>query len=217
MSRSNRAGQSQVVTAIILAGILIAGITAAYTWGLPLLQKNQDKNTIESSLDQMKELSSTIDSISSRGGSRQVSFDLQSGSLEVNTAEDKIVYIANTRAAYVSTGTWVPLNNERNLQGISEVGQNGTYAVRGKDKPGVIIGKTERLPTDKYKTTFKLVFRPVEDLNTNKLHQIDLEGSGNLRASGGSHSIVIEQGDKVTDDLPSGKPMVKQKINIQIN
>ncbi|MDY6770905.1 MAG: hypothetical protein SV186_03025 [Candidatus Nanohaloarchaea archaeon] len=210
-------GQSQVVTAVLLGGILIVGISSAYTWGVPLLQKNKDVNKLQNTVSTFKKLEQEIESVAQRGGTGQIRFKVGSGFLRVSAENNTIIYTVTTNAAYVATGEWVPLN-ENDLAGIAVAGRGEGYGIRNQDKPGVLIANAD-YQGDNYQTTFKLVFRELQSLSSNKGYIIDLVGSGNLEASGGTHQIIVQQGDEVIEQGASATngPLQKQRIKIRIN
>lgn len=213
-----RTGQSQVVTAVILGGILIAGITAAYTWGVPILQKNQDIRNAQQSLDSLKQVSEAIADVARDGGSRRAPVRLGEGSIVVRPENETIRYQAFTRGAYVSTEDWTPLN-ENDLQGVNASTGEVTdgYGIRGADKPGLLIGRAE--PADEqYVTFYRVVFRKLYNPDTGETFQIDLVSNGNLQASGGERTVVFQREDQVVEAGAgvNGGPLYKTRILIRI-
>jgi len=209
--------QSQVVTAVILSGIVIGGVSSAYAWGVPLLQKAQDVDAMKSSVDSMSTMADEIESIARRGGSSQVSFNIQKGSLEIDAEENEIIFQALTKKSYVSNNDWVVLN-ENDMQGIEEGGLEDSYGIRGRDKPGVLIARA--VPQgDEFLTTLKIDFRELRDTQTGTHTLIQLEDNGNLEASEGQHNVVIQRGDEVVEQGGSktGSKLVKQQILIRVN
>lgn len=196
---SSRSGQSQVLTAVLLGGILIAGISAAYVWGLPILQKNQDVQNAEQSLSTLKELASGISTVATEGGSRSVQVSLGSGSLTVDPENDTVTYRALTRGAYVSTRQWVPLN-ENDLQGVNRsTGLPGEgYGVRGADRGALLVGKAVR-SSNAFTTYYRVVSRELLETDTDQTYLIDLVADGNLDASGGQHTVVFRRDREVTE------------------
>lgn len=187
-----RAGQSQVLTAVLLAGIIVAGITAAFLWGIPLLQKNQDVNEARKTLDSLRTVAQSVTSVGQEGGSRQETVPLGNGIIDVNTENDTITYIATTRGAYVSTRNWTPLN-EDDMQGVPDTIFADGHGVRGIDRPGVLVGQAT--PADnKFTTVYRIVFRPLKDPNGDQTHQIDLVQNGNLRSSSGQAQLIFQRG-----------------------
>ncbi len=212
-----RKAQSGVVTAVILAGIMVAGISSAYTWGLPLLQKQQDTDKLESSLQKMNNIAGEIRKAARRGGSSTIEFDLGEGFLDINVSDNSISYSTVTSAAYVSPDSWVPLN-ENDMNGIKEAGLGGKAGTQGKDKPGVIIGKAD-LQGDEYKTTYKLKYRQLRDPSAGKAYLIQLERDGNLNAAGGEKKITIEKGGEevIEGGGVTGEPLVVRKVLVRIS
>jgi len=214
---SNGKGQVGVVTAVILAGLVIAGVTSALTWGLPLLQKNQDSRTLEQSLDSMRDLSEEIENIADRGGSTKFNINLGSGSLYMDEENNSITFTLKSRAAYVSTRQWVPLN-ERDTRGIPLTGDEDSYGVVGQDREGVLLGKADRRGED-YSTRYVIYFREVDDLDTDTGYQVDLvsEGGSNT-VSGGSRTVHISKlrEETVQGQSKRGGNLVKKKVEINI-
>lgn len=214
---SERKGQVGVVTAVLLAGLVIAGITSALTWGLPLLQKNQDTRTLQDSLDSMKGLAEEIEKVANRGGSTEYDMNLGSGSLYLNSQNNSITYTVNSRAAYVSTREWVPLN-ERDTRGIQLTGKGDSYGVAGQDTEGVLLGKADQRGED-YRTRYVIYFREVDDLDTDTGYQVDLQDTeGSSTVSGGRRTIRIS---KETEETLSGQSkrggnLVRKKVRINI-
>lgn len=214
--RDRSKGQSQVVTAVLLGGILVVGISSAYTWGVPLLQKNQDVSNLQDTVSSLQDLEEEIVAVSQRGGSSEVSINVRDGFFEVLPENDTIVYTGTTNAAYVATGQWVPLN-ENDMNGVPEAGFGGGYGIQNQDRPGVLIARA-RQEGDEYQTTFKIVFRELQDLESNQGYKIDLVGDGNLEASGGTHNIVITQGEETTEQGASATngPLERQQVQLRI-
>lgn len=210
-------GQTQVLTAVLLGGILIAGVAGAYVWGLPLLQKNQDINSAKNSLSSMKELTSAISTVAQQGGSRSVTMPLGDGSLRISPENDTVTFQARTRGAYVATESWVPLN-ENDMQGIAEGGAGSGHGIRGDDKPGVLIGRAV-LGDDAFVTTYRIAFRPMEDPTSGQTHSIDLVQDGRMDATNGKHTVVITQGEEVTESGAGidGGTLQRQQVLIRIS
>lgn len=188
-----RSGQSQVLTAVILGGIMISAITAAYIWGLPILQKNQDVNTIEGTLNDLRSVSDAISTVAQEGGARSATINLGKGIVQIDPVNDTITFRSTTRGAYVSTNDWVPLN-ENDLQGVPGTAYADSYGIRGTDSLGVLAGKSRRV-RDGFLTTYKIAFRPLKDPNSKQTYKVDLVKNGKMHAAGGGdHEIVFQKG-----------------------
>ncbi|MDY6766367.1 MAG: hypothetical protein SVW77_03290 [Candidatus Nanohaloarchaea archaeon] len=214
-----RTGQTQVLTAVLLGGILIAGVAGAYVWGLPILQKNQDVNNAEQSLSDLKELTRAISSVASSGGSRSVTVDLSDGTLNIDAEQDMITYQALTTGAYVSTRQWLPLN-ENDIQGVNRstgLPDDG-YGIRGVDEPVLLVGKAERV-SDGYTTRYRIVPRQMLETGTGQTFQINLVKDGNLQASNGRHTVVLRSGQQETETGAGidGGTLRRQSVLIRIS
>lgn len=188
-----RLGQSQVITAVLLGGILVAGISAAYVWGIPILQKNQDVNNAERSLDTLRQVADGIATVASDGGSRSVTVSLGDGTLSIDTDKEMISYRALTQGAYVSTQNWVPLN-EDDMQGVNRTTGEPTtgYGIRGADSPAVLIGKAQ-ISQDAFTTFYRIISRRLFEPGSAQTYYVDLVQNGNLEASGEEHTVVFQR------------------------
>lgn len=214
------AGQTQVITAVLLGGMLIAGVTAAYSWGLPLLQKNQDVNRAEAALSDMKELAGAIENVAASGGSREVTVALGDGALDIDTDGDVITYTSLTRGAYVSTGAWVPLN-ENDMQGINRTtGERvpDEYGVKGLDSSALLAGNAERAD-DRFSTTYRIVLRDIFNPDTGQTSTIDLVQDGNLDVSSGSATVSVSSGGEETavGEGVDGGTLNKKKVLVGVS
>ncbi len=216
---SEGTGQTQVLTAVLLGGILIAGVASAYVWGLPILRKNQDVNNAEQSLSDLKKLSRAISSVASGSGSRSVTVNLAEGTLDIDTEQDMITYTTRTRGAYVSTRLWVPLN-ENDMQGVNRttgLPSNG-YGIRGVDESSLVVGKAER-QDNAFRTVYRIVLRNLLETSTDQTHRIDLVRDGNLQASNGQHTVVLKSGEQETETGAGidGGTLRKNEVLIRIS
>lgn len=192
-----RIGQSQVLTAVLLAGIILTAITSAFLWGMPLLEKNQDQTAVENTLSDFRKLSSGIESVVTEGGSRQVTVRLGSGAMQIDDANEMFTYQTATKGVYVSRKNWVPLN-EDSLLGVNRTTgerDTGSYGIRGIDRFGVLIGQTDTAGSD-YMTRYRIVYRYLKDPDTQQTYTVDLVPVGQDTVSGGGeHTVTFRQGE----------------------
>ncbi len=220
MDKLFRKGQVGVVTAVLLAGIILSGVTAALMWGLPLLEKEQDVRVLEDSLDQMNVLSESIEEIAITGGSTTVNFEMDKGTMIINEDENMIEYALTTDAAYVSKDDWAPLNQREvrglDFEGSQTVNDSESYGVSGADKPGIILGLADPRG-DKFNTRYRLAFRELNDLDTDEGFQIDLRVEGDVSLSSGSHTLYLEsQGTETEGISRRGGPLEKRIVSISV-
>lgn len=196
---ATRSGQSQVLTAVLLGGILIAGISAAYIWGLPILRKNQDVNNAQQSLATLEDVADGISTVANEGGSRSIRVSLGSGTLNIDTDNETVRFRALTRGAYVSTTRWTVLN-ENDMQGVNRTTglPDDGYGARGVDSAALLIGKAER-GSDAFTTFYRIVLRDLYEAESGETYTIDLVRDGNLQASGGDHTVVFRRDGEETE------------------
>ncbi len=215
-----RRGQSQVITAVLLGGILIAGISAAYIWGLPILQKNQDVNNAQQSLATLEQVAAGLETVANEGGSRSVEVSLGTGSLNIDAENETITFRALTRGAYVSTSQWVPLN-ENDMQGVNRTTgepvpiEDGGYAIRGTDSAALLIGRA-LLSQDRFTTFYQVILRPLYQTDSSQTYQIDLVQNGNLEASGGQHTVVFQRTGEETEPGAGANGGTLHRIQVSI-
>lgn len=207
LSKDSKKAQTNVVSAVIITGIIAVGILAAYTWGMPMLQKRRDMSKIDRAVSDLKGLASDIETIASQGGGRGISITVD-GKLEVNPKNETIKYTTVSSAAYISTGEWITLR-ENDMLGVPGISPKG-YGIMELDKPGVLIAKSKEYGSD-FKVIFKLAFRELLDQDSQESYQIDLVDNGNLNVQSGSHTVRIESGGKKVEDQ-----VTKKKILIKI-
>lgn len=215
-----KSGQSQVLTAVMLGGIVVAGIGAAYMWGMPILEKNQEQTAIDTTSDDMRSLADAVIAVAREGGSRTASVDLNDGVLSINTDNDTIHYRKMTSGAYVSTRGWVPLNTNE-MQGVGrtvdDVDADG-YGIEGSDRPIVLIGQSQ--PAEgSFLTQYLIASRPLYDPDTGQTSKITLVQDGNLQASGGTRDVVLQrlQEDVVAGEGVDGGALQETKILIRVS
>lgn len=188
-------GQTNIISVMLITGILIAAISSAYFWGLPLLEKSRDSAKVERIVEKLKEIADIVEIVARDKVSRNVDINFD-GYLKITNKTIELTTFSN--AAYVSMKNWVVLN-EDDYQGIPDVLPEG-YGLIGRDRPGVLIAKAG-MANNKIRNDFKIVFREIEDLNTKKGTQIVLNIKGRYSAPSGKYKLIFEYlNDKI---LPS--------------
>lgn len=213
-----RTGQSQVLTAVLLGGIILAAITGAFMWGLPLLEKNQDRNAVQTTLSDMKKLSTATEAVLREGGSRTITVNLGSGALRVDTSNNLLSYQTSSKGAYVSRENWVPLN-ENDLNGVPDTDFASGHGIRGVDKFGVLVGKTNAAGTN-FVTRYRLVFRQLKDPDTQQTYTAELVPVGKQSVSGGGqHTVTLRRGETNVEpgNGVNGGTLHRIQLLVQVN
>lgn len=102
--------QSSVLGVVILTGIVIALVSAAYVWAGPLITKNVDKANVNAVISFMKDLNDDILYVSSTGSSKVVSADFGQASFVVNSENNQIVVEMSSTVPMINSVTEVPLS-----------------------------------------------------------------------------------------------------------
>jgi hypothetical protein len=216
---SARRGQTQVFTAVLLGGILIAGVPGAYVWGLPILQKNQDVNNAEQSLSDLKQLSNAVSTVATGVGSSTVTVWRSDGTLNSDAEEATITYRTVTQVSFVSSRLWVPLteNDMRCVNRSTGMPDEG-YGIRGVDEPALVVGRAQQT-SNGFSTTYRVVLRDLLDTSTGQTYRVELEPDGNLEASQGRREVVLRSGQDGTrtGEGIDGGTLQTQKVLVRVS
>jgi hypothetical protein len=194
-------GQQEILTSILLTGILITVVGSVYLWGIPLIQKNRSAATLESAELFSKNLAEKIKFIANTGGKDQMTINIP-GVVFFNNESGTIEIALQTEGTIYSTEGEIP------IIGNYCVLTTGTWGV---DKPEVLCATTKSLGENKYTTDYVLGFRPLQ--SENKIYKISLVGD--ISSGGIDHKIIIENaGSKSTTE--SGKVLIETFIKISI-
>jgi type II secretory pathway pseudopilin PulG len=168
-------GQQEVLTPLLLTGILIAIVGSVYLWGLPLIQKNRDVAVLQQVEDFIINLNEKIKNVANAQGREEIKINIPV-TLSFNSTEKSIIIEVNTKGTIYSVGRIYFVRNDNEFE--------GTW---GKDDPGVIYVDTTDLDGE-YLQKYTLKYR---QLNApNKIYKISLIGDD--RTVGENHIIIIE-------------------------
>ena len=177
-----------VITSILIVMIALGLTATAYTWGLPLIQKQQDTavvGRVASYFDQNNQnsLPSSIEFIANNGGEQTFSMDV-TGIWVINPCSTGELPSCNP-----SPSADFRENNSINFTFFSKVSNIATQAgfvsltpgatcppssgILGKDKSSVVCAKAETIH-DGYQITYKVWFRELTEPATAKGYKIDL-------------------------------------------
>lgn len=187
-------GQQDVLSTIIVSGILISVVGSVYLWGLPLIQKNQDITTLQSSEDFMLQLNEKIKFIANNGGKDRMQVTVP-GVLEVR--EGRIELRVDTQGTIYAAEAEIPLGTNEcfRVQGTWGVHESSVFCVKSKKQ-----GET------KFRTTYSIEYIELKS-PTLKSYKIDLQGS---TIGGQDRVLTIENMGTVENDLT--KAVVKLEI-----
>lgn len=171
-----RKGQVQVLSAVLLTGIMISLVAVAYFWGLPVIQKQKDISKLEKVENLMKRLNTVIKEVANGGGRRKISTHVP-GQLKFEGGA-----IDNVTLTFESEGSLMATNETIYLVGSKRRGMEAPVTAEG----GLITARSE--PTDgKYNIRFKLFYRNLT--SGEKTYKVNINNVG--RSSVGNRDVTI--------------------------
>lgn len=173
-------GQQQIVSAVLLTGVLVTIVGSVYMWGIPLIEKNKAVDILHNSEDFMERLNDKIKFIANNGGQDRMTFNLPGTIVfDPNNKEKSIHVVVRTEGSIYSTGGKIPLS--RNIST-----KTGKWE---EDEPEGMFVVSNKTSEDNYLNTYGLFYRPLEKKNGEK-YLINLTGA--TASAGKEHDIVIE-------------------------
>jgi hypothetical protein len=151
-------GQTTVVSIVILAGIIITLVGAAYMWSVPLLNKGETQTTFQTALDFAMGLNQKIVDMANTGGGEE-SLDIPLGSVKVvpyNSSDPRnnsimLQFLVSQPLAFNSSKTY--------LGGASFLDvTDPSTGIFGESQPSIISLEVEPLGTG-YVATIQILFR----------------------------------------------------------
>ncbi len=196
-------GQQEVLTPVLLTGIMIAIVASVYFWGMPLINKNKDTLYLKKSEIFMNDLADEIKYVASNGGREEITFDIpgtfrffpDDNYIEMNITTDGTIYSSNGELWFV-----MPSSNV----------MNGEYGVWGKDEPYELSAYTRPLE-NKYMTSYHL--RTIPLCSGSRCYEIDLVGN-KFTVGGGNHKIIIESNGITEPQVINGNEFTYSRIKI---
>ena len=187
-------GQHEILSAVMIMGILIGVVGSVYMWGLPLIQKNKDVSVMEKAEGFMHSLADEIKYVAGSSGKKTIKIDAP-GMLSIGYGAVELRI--ETQGTKYSTEGDVPL------------GRNGCNANQGRwgiDDPEVVCVRANKLGDSNYVITYSLKFIQLDA--GGKSYKISLTGSG---TGSTEHSILIEN-----KGTTRGIDLINTEISISI-
>ncbi len=265
-----RAGQSQVISVILLSGIAVMVVSGAYFWGAPLMEKSQAGSRLNTAENMMASISDAIDEVAKQGGQVSIPLNL-GGTLRVLEEENAIAYEVQTASLNVASRDWVPLDGMSPIRQDTIAATTGepfpvgdaTCSVTGCDdssvtlecadgefgggtftneqkidvegeeyevflecdneeynalligpeeraigyvgvnKAGVLIGRAFPVG-DQYKNMYKLVYRELDDMDTEEGYRTDIRSAGGTVGNPGKTTLTVRKGEVEAHPASSG-------------
>ncbi len=192
--------QQEILTPLLITGIMISIIGSVYLWGVPLIQKNEDIANLQRAEDFMRNLDIKIKNVANTGSRDRITIDsgtLSFASVAYDSAEGlnagSVKLEVMTKGTIYSTGIPLPFVRD------SLCHKNNT-CVLGEDEPEWFFAQSDDIG-GQYLTTYELTYRQLNIPSTLKGYQINL--TGNSKTAGRGHDIVVEYKGTV-----SGNPTI---------
>lgn len=171
-------GQSQIVTAVLLTGILIVLVAAAYFWGLPLIQKQRDTVVLNNMERFMSDLDQKIKRVAESGGRERIDNIEIPGELRLidNGYNDEVRVTFTTTGQIIATGAEIFLTGD-NRTVVPITAQAGVISAFSEEQDGSF--------------SVELALRYRETVAGESSNLINLKTSGRDVAGQGTHDVII--------------------------
>lgn len=180
----------EIISALLIAVFAIALFATAYTYFLPIIEKNQDRALVErvdSLFDQSNtnSLPSKIEFVANNGGETRFDSSLR-GIWQLfpcaDTQADGVTYregcgnfgvqnnsieftITSNAAKYADGAGWISLSGESCPPPAGNL---------GTDKASVVCVRVDQTPAGKFNVTYRVWFRPLNDATGRNTFKINL-------------------------------------------
>lgn len=201
---SSSKGQQEVLSIVLISGILIGVVGSVYFWGVPLIQKNKDVAVLENSEDFMNSLNTRIKFIANNGGRDQLVINVP-GTLRFDPIAGTIELTVLTEGTIYAKDAEIPLG--RNSQCSASQGAFGI------DEPETLCVKSAQIGEKNFRTTYTLKY--VKLVNNNILRDFQIELTGNAN-SGGEQNFVAFENLGTTQSASNGRALIKTLVAINV-
>lgn len=207
---SRKKGQSELISIILITGIIIALVTTAYFWGNPLIQEQQEFNHLNEMQNIMFELRDRIKDTARTGGSTKVQANLPADMTFVSEDEytefPSINMFLDTQSQLIPTGDDI-------IAVSGETDEDGEIndTARINEESGVITLTAD--PTNgNYINMIQLYFRnqTIDDDTISKIHPVFV---GDTSRAYQGNNIEIEM---VADEIIETGDMYVRKVNVSM-
>jgi hypothetical protein len=218
-------GQAQAVTAVLITSVVIGAIATSYTWGVPLLEKQQNQANLERTQQNVLNLYDSIIEVSESGQGTTARAEVTDGisgsdmNFRVNEQKNYIEIRTNAENPPYPMDTWTLIRGN-SLQNLSA--GSGAYARSGDNLPGAVIVRPVGAP-DRSLITYRVEFRNIlsETPSGRQLSKINISAEGQTQSSGDTTMFISNQG---TDwergnegvELPNGEIVPRENTQITI-
>ncbi len=214
----SRKGQSEVITFVLLGGVIVSLVGAAYMWGAPLTEKRSslaEAESVKAFFDvlnkKITDMSQTctgtcVESVDIVPKGVFTAFDSAQyykdlGPDKANEFNNSIILNVSAARSIYALDRWIGLNT----------GNVGGYANFG-EKEGVLMIRMIKNPAGNYESVYKLWFREVD--STKKGFRVDFETGPVKSATTGKITITYNGRFTIPNGAANGKDLEISKIRV---
>jgi len=197
-------GQMEVVSVILISGILIGVVGSVYFWGAPLIQKNKDIAELENTENFIKALNNKIRFTANNGGRDSLRIT-PSGIVRFDSASGTIEITVTTEGTRYATDADIPLGTNTACA--------ATEGIFGVNDPETICVKSMKIGDRKFRTTYTLNY--IKLVNTEVLRDFQIMLTGSTK-SGGQDSTIVFENKGSRESIVSGRKLITTLIEINI-
>lgn len=206
--------QVNVISVILISGIIISLVGASYMWGAPLVEKRTTVSDFSNAESFMENVEDTVINIVNTGSGKET-LDIPTGSLEVipdasaNPDNNSIILKVQVNQPFVFNTTEVYLGDATFEDVVSEI---GTY---GESSPSVISLTSETSGTG-YIIPIKLHFRELDTKSTPKRgYKIALKTGGGKQTGTNSLTLSYDGTEKIPGGAANGGDLILTYILVE--
>lgn len=191
----------EILSVVLISGILIGVVGSVYFWGVPLIQKNKDISTLENSEDFVRNLNNKIKNVANSGGRDRLIINIP-GLVTFDGSE--INLIVDTEGVIYASNAEIPLD-------INPCAMTtGTFGI---DDPEVLCVKSQKISDRSFRTTYTLKYIILQSNETIRDFQINL--TGGLQTGGLDNTVIIDNKGG-TSSVVNGRTLIKALVEINI-
>ncbi len=211
-----RKGQIQAISMVLIAGVVISLVGAAYFWGKPMIEKRSTLADISNAKSFMVQLDKYITEVARNGGSKAISVPKLPGASLSVVSEDEITLRFFTTQAMIDMGDEsVPVPVE-----TFDQSNPGPYG----GSPRIITLEGTPSEDGQYLMTVRLKYRELRDEGPPpKGYKIEIEDGGNVGVPDSSMSgdfsvgITYSKSDLETRSAENGGDLTKTIVKVAIS
>ncbi len=209
--------QAEIISAILIFTISFSLASAAYLWGVPLINKKQDTAVVERVLGYFDQsnansLPNLIEDVANRGKDKSFTIETKGGWV-LDEAGDSLQFTFTSKVSNIALDTANPISLTKSVSCTpSPSPSTGLLA----DSTSVVCVKAKTIAANIIEITYKIYFRELLDdpfVPNPKGRKIDLIKDPDGTTSSNEETIKISFGssDEVT---VGGKTLITKKVKI---